>query len=256
MARLHLTMSLLSNYATPEGGEAMAASDDEVLELLKTRGPIATAGVAAALGVTPQGARQRLETMREAGLVETGRAKGTIGRPGLSWSLTEAGHAQFPDGHDRLAVELIETVRTKLGAKALDRLIAARETEQHRRYQAALAPASDVPGKLQRLAQERTREGYMAEIREDGDGNLLLVEHHCPICAAATACQGFCRSELQLFRAVMGPGAKVERVQHLVSGEGLEAGERRCAYRIEILDRAGPARRSQRKHSRKPRSRL
>src|SRR5574338_258258 len=98
----------------------MAASDIEVLRLLKTRGPIATAGVAAALGITPQGARQRLETLREAGLVHTGQA-------------------EFPDGHDRLAVELIETIRSKLGAKALDRLIAAREAEQHRRYRAALA---------------------------------------------------------------------------------------------------------------------
>jgi predicted ArsR family transcriptional regulator len=240
----------------------MAASDGEILELLKTRGPISTAGVAATLGITPQGARQRLETMREAGLVETGKAKGAIGRPGLSWSLTEAGHAQFPDRHDRLAVELIETIRSKLGPKALDRLIAAREAEQRRRYQAAVAPARDVPERLRRLAQERTREGYMAEIREEADGRLLLVEHHCPICAAATACQGFCRSELQLFRAIMGPGARIERVQHVISGEGLEVGERRCTYRVETIgrvetiDRTEPTRSSQRKHARKARSGL
>ncbi|MGH6879491.1 MAG: helix-turn-helix transcriptional regulator, partial [Hypericibacter sp.] len=229
---------------------------DEVLRLLKTRGPISTAGIATALGITPQGARQRLETLREAGLVQTGQARGAVGRPGLNWSLSEAGHAEFPDGHDRLAVELIETIRSKLGAKALDRLIAARETEQHRRYQAALATAEDVPAKLQRLAQERTREGYMAEIREEADGSLLLIEHHCPICAAATACQGFCRSELQLFRAVLGPGAKVERMQHLVSGDGLAAGERRCSYRVETVEPAKPAPSPQRKPRRKPRSRL
>jgi len=234
----------------------MAASDIEVLRLLKTRGPIATVGVAAALGITPQGARQRLETLREAGLVQTGKAKGAVGRPGLSWFLSEAGHAEFPDGHDRLAVELIETIRGKLGAKALDRLIAAREAEQHRRYRAALATAGDMPAKLQRLAQERTREGYMAEVREEPDGSLLLLEHHCPICAAATACQGFCRSELRLFRAVMGPDAKVERVQHLVSGDGLAAGERRCTYRVEVLGPAKPVTRSQRKPRRKSRSRL
>jgi predicted ArsR family transcriptional regulator len=234
----------------------MAASDDDILELLKTRGPIATAEVAAALGITPQGARQRLETMRAAGLVETGRAKGAVGRPGLSWSLSETGHETFPDGHDRLAVELIETIRATLGPKALDRLISARESEQCRRYRAALAPAGDVPEKLRRLAQERTREGYMAEIRKAADGSLLLIEHHCPICAAATACQGFCRSELELFRAVLGPGAKVERVQHRVSGEGLGPGERRCAYRIEMAARepSGPG--PQRKRSRKPGSRL
>jgi predicted ArsR family transcriptional regulator len=76
-----------------------------------------------------------------------------------------------------------------------------------------------------RLAKIRAREGYMAEWRRDGDG-FLLVENHCPICAAATACQGFCRSELEIFRDALGGDAEVERVEHLL------AGARRCAYRI------------------------
>jgi len=65
----------------------------------------------------------------------------------------------------------------------------------------------------------------MAEWRKDGDA-FLLLEHHCPICAAATACQGFCRSELEIFRDALGRDAVVERVEHLL------AGARRCAYRI------------------------
>ena len=66
----------------------------------------------------------------------------------------------------------------------------------------------------------------MASVRGDGRGGLLLVENHCPICAAATACQGFCTSELDIFRAVLGPGVTVERSEHIVGGD------RRCAYRI------------------------
>ena len=54
----------------------------------------------------------------------------------------------------------------------------------------------------------------------------LFVESHCPICAAATVCKGFCETELDLFRAVLGPEIDVERVEHIVSGD------RRCAYRI------------------------
>ena len=43
--------------------------------------------------------------------------------------------------------------------------------------------------------------GYMARLEKGDDGSLLLVEDHCPICAAAIACQGLCRSELDIFRA-------------------------------------------------------
>jgi predicted ArsR family transcriptional regulator len=80
--------------------------------------------------------------------------------------------------------------------------------------------------KLSELAFVRTEEGYMAEVRDEGDGNYLLVENHCPICAAANACQGFCTTELELFRSILGPGVKVERVEHIVSGD------KRCAYRV------------------------
>ena len=80
--------------------------------------------------------------------------------------------------------------------------------------------------RVRALAALRHEEGYMAEARGDGDGGFLLIENHCPICAAATACQGFCRSELEVFRAALGPDVRVERSEHLL------AGARRCAYRI------------------------
>jgi predicted ArsR family transcriptional regulator len=61
---------------------------------------------------------------------------------------------------------------------------------------------------------------------DGGDGSVLLVENHCPICAAARVCQNFCRSELDVFSRVLGPSVRVERTEHQV------AGGRRCVYRI------------------------
>ena len=72
----------------------------------------------------------------------------------------------------------------------------------------------------------------MAAWTTEPDGSLLLVENHCPICAAATACQGFCRAELEVFRSVLGPDVTVERVDHIV------AGGRRCSYTIKAIDNA------------------
>jgi predicted ArsR family transcriptional regulator len=66
----------------------------------------------------------------------------------------------------------------------------------------------------------------MASVAKDTRGSFLFVENHCPICAAAAACQGLCRSELAIFRAVLGAEITVERTDHIL------AGARRCAYRI------------------------
>ena len=60
-----------------------------------------------------------------------------------------------------------------------------------------------------------------------GNGKAwLLVEDHCPICAAAAICQGLCRSELEIFARCLGRDVQVERVEHVL------AGGRRCAYRV------------------------
>jgi predicted ArsR family transcriptional regulator len=55
---------------------------------------------------------------------------------------------------------------------------------------------------------------------------MVLVEHHCPICEAAGACPGLCRTELELFREALGDDVTVERTQHLLGGDT------RCAYRV------------------------
>src|SRR5690606_1030898 len=112
----------------------MVAREDALLTLLKTRGPLGTAAVAAALGITPQGARQRLEDLRRDGLVESGRERAGVGRPRALWSLAAAAQARFADAHAELAAELIEGVRAVFGEAGLERLVAGREQRQRQRY--------------------------------------------------------------------------------------------------------------------------
>ena len=201
---------------------------DRFLALLKTRGPQTSAELGGALGITNEAARQQLVKLAGEGFVEsTSQASGVgVGRPVQVWHLTQAGHARFPDAHAELTVQLLRLIQTELGEPALDRLIGARERETLANYSAETADAADLRERVARLAAIRSREGYMAEWQEEPDGTYLLFENHCPICAAASMCQGFCRAELEVFQAVLGRGAQVTRMEHI------PAGARRCAYRI------------------------
>ncbi|MDR3512839.1 MAG: MarR family transcriptional regulator [Caulobacteraceae bacterium] len=201
------------------------AAADRILLLIKTGGPLRTAEVAAALGLTPQGARQRLERLAADGLVDPRDERRGVGRPRRVWSLTGLGQARFPDAHAQLTLELIAAVRQEFGEAGLERLVARREQAGLRAYAEAVEGAASLRERVERLAEARTAEGYMAEVREAADG-LLLIENHCPICAAASVCQGFCRSELDAFRRTLGPDCSVERTSHIL------AGARRCAYRV------------------------
>lgn len=215
---------------------------DRLLMLLKTRGPQTAADLGAVLAITGEAARQQLLKLAGDGLVEATAEVRGVGRPSQVWRLTASGHARFPDTHAELTVQLIHTVKTVLGEEALERLITVREQETRATYTAALEGAVDLQERIARLSAMRNREGYMAEWRVESDG-YLLIENHCPICAAATACQGLCRAELDLFREVLGAETTVTRVDHIL------AGARRCAYRITHLnsDAHGPADRTPKK---------
>ena len=203
----------------------MTATPDRLLYQLKSRGPQAAATLAAACAITPMGAHKQLQAMQQQGLVTASDAADGPGRPKRTWTLTAAGHARFPDRHADLAVQLIRQAAAVLGPGAVDRLIAARELEQQAGYAAALAGLATLGARVRKLAELRAREGYMARAEKHGKA-WLLVEDHCPICAAAATCQGLCRSELQVFARCLGDGASVERVEHVL------AGGRRCAYRV------------------------
>jgi predicted ArsR family transcriptional regulator len=116
--------------------------------------------------------------------------------------------------------------RAVFGEAGLDRLIEAIQEAAVAADRRALVPCSGLEDRVPTVARLRTEEGYMAEFEAEPDGSFLLIENHCPICAAAKTCQGFCRSELELFRAAFGTEALVMRQEHLLSNG------RRCVYRV------------------------
>jgi predicted ArsR family transcriptional regulator len=206
------------------GGDAA----EKILMLLKTGGAQTALALAQALGVTTEAARQRLERLQAQELVEHIDRREKVGRPARYWQLSAKGHGRFPDRHAVLTLEMIDGVRRIFGDDGLERLIADREAAARAAYGARLSGCATVAERVAALAEIRSAEGYMAVWQEDGDG-WLLVENHCPICAAAEVCQGFCRAELALFRAVLGADVEVARTDHIL------AGARRCAYRIRPL---------------------
>jgi predicted ArsR family transcriptional regulator len=207
-------------------------SQDRILFRLKTRGPQTSADVAARLDMTAAGARQHLLKLEAARLVESEDRVEGRGRPRKYWLLTQLGHARFPDRHSDLTLDLLQSMRDVFGNDGLDKLVQHREGASIAAYRKAVGTQASLGQKLMALARIRTREGYMASLVRKTRDSFLFVEDHCPICAAAAACQGLCRSELAVFQAVLGDDVIVERTEHIL------AGARRCAYRIEKRGRA------------------
>jgi predicted ArsR family transcriptional regulator len=199
----------------------------EIVRFLKTQGATDARRIARRLNLTPMAVRQHLYELQKQHFVVAEERPVPVGRPAKYWRLTGKADRFFPEAYAELSVALIGAVGDAFGEAGLNRVLDVRYRNQQALYAQRIPRSIPWKEKLKRLARIRTDEGYMAEVKPESEDSFLLVENHCPICAAANACQGFCTTELDLFRQVFGPGVSVERVEHIVSGD------RRCAYRVQ-----------------------
>ena len=198
-----------------------------ILEILKREGAQESQALSNRLGVTTMAVRQHLYELSAQGLVTHTVQPRPKGRPAKMWELAATAHAEFPDSHAELTVSLLDAMQQSFGPTGLEQILAVRKQQMLRAYQEKLPQEASVPQRVEALAALRSAEGYMAGVETDVDGTLLLDENHCPICAAAAVCRGLCAIELDVFQELLGGEANVTRTDHI------QAGARRCAYRIE-----------------------
>jgi predicted ArsR family transcriptional regulator len=208
----------------------ITASFDKFLKLLKTRGPQSTSQMAAELEITVEGVRFQLTKMAEEKLVEVNATSKGVGRPSQVWKLTDKGHQYFPDKHASFSDQLLESMQELLEPGQMNAIISLREKKANEKYRQALKDIPDLEQKIARLAELRNSDGYLAEWDKE-EGGFILIENHCPICAAAQRCADLCEAEMNTFKEIFGEDVSVERVDHII------AGARRCAYKIRNIVR-------------------
>ncbi|MBD2464334.1 transcriptional regulator [Oscillatoria sp. FACHB-1407] len=201
---------------------------EQILHVLKMRGAQTATALAEQLQVSPMAIRQHLQSLKAEAWVTYQEEKRSMGRPVKLWQLTEHSVSRFPDSHADLILEVLRGVETIFGTEGMEKLVTERSRRQIQTYRTKLVEMGvdeTWQQRIKAIAHLRNQEGYMAEVVEDADG-WLLVENHCPICAAAQTCAGLCHAELDVFQAVLGSTVTVERVEHILKGD------RRCAYRV------------------------
>jgi predicted ArsR family transcriptional regulator len=196
-----------------------------IMDVLKRMGPQPAEQLARRFDVTAMAVRQHLYALQEQGLVRSTSTPEGRGRPVKNWALTPKAQVLFPNSHQELAVDLLGHIRKQFGEDGLAEIINRHSAAQKKSYGRALQGHKTLEARLKALARLRSDEGYMAEITRDGEA-WLLIENHCPICAAASQCTRLCANELEVFAHVLGPDVQISREEHILSGA------RRCAYRV------------------------
>jgi predicted ArsR family transcriptional regulator len=226
LSSFYKTSKNLENYFNSVSSKS-GSTAEKILLSLKIKGAQSAKTLAKELNITNEGARLQLLKLAEQGLIKSSSSSGNVGRPVVLYSLTEKGLSHFPDAHQDLTVQLLESIKGLLGNNALESILSEREKKLGKRYAAEINPASSLEKKLSDLAKIKTEEGYMAEWRKKKDG-YFFIENHCPICRAAKHSRSLCGGEMNSFKKALGRNIKVERVENIVEGS------ERCIYKITV----------------------
>jgi DeoR family suf operon transcriptional repressor len=203
-----------------------------ILNLLKRQGPLEASEVAQALSLTPAAIRLQLVRLEDDGLLARAESTGDMarrGRPSHKYTLTSAAEALYPKRYGDLTTELLGYLGGPEGEQ-VDELF---ERRRRRRVDGArpLLANRSFDEQVTALAAILDEDGYLADAEKQEDGSWLVTEHNCAILTVAHGFSQACSSEISFIRDAL-PGAKVERVAHLMDGAHV------CAYRITPLSEA------------------
>lgn len=194
-----------------------------VLQVLKKRGPTRAEELATELGITVSGVRQHLTAMARDGLVVQEERREGRGRPKHFYGLTPFADSLFPRAYAELTNELLgylDEEEPALVAKLFERR-GARRLERARARSAGL----DFEGRVRAVAAILDEDGYLADFAAQADGSYRITEHNCAVLGVAKKFGQACSSELAFLRDAL-PEAEVVRVQHMLGGAHV------CAYEV------------------------
>ena len=206
----------------------------EILRFLKTNGGEEAKAIAKACGLTTVAVRRHLLNLRAAGLIQGKTERRPKGRPTTVHSLTESGDTEFPRHYERLACDVLSSLRALDGEAKVSQVFQRSRKDMTARYLPRMK-GENLEQRVREMATILTECGYMAEATRSGPGHFVLTEHNCAIRDVARCYPVACQEELCLIRKLT--GGNVTRISHLL------AGSRDCSYLIEGKSRLRTQRR-------------
>ena len=188
------------------------ASDRPLLDLIRRRGPMTIAEMAAAVKVTPTAIRNRLTRLVGTGLVERRAEHGGRGRPRHTYQASLEAHRKLGQNYAELAVVLWEELMQAVEDRKLRRVLFGRVTERLAELYRAQMTGEGWEGRLVQLGSILHDRGIEAEVAAGaGDAPAFLRQHSCPYFDLAETDRSVCAMERKMFEKVLGRGLRLSQ---------------------------------------------
>ncbi len=189
----------------------MKSTRDKILRTLLSKPRSTINELAQAVGVNPISARHHLDNLEKEGLVEAQEERHGVGRPRLTYFLTEAGMERFPTRYLKLTTRLLAQMKESMPAPMVSKLfgqIAEDLAEEYAKDMSGLSMEERLDFVKEMLAQE----GFTVEWEKKG-GKYEIHEISCPYYQIGVAHPEVCAVDQTLISKMLAlPANKVQCV--------------------------------------------
>lgn len=203
--------------------QADMSTRDKIMHMLKLSGEMSAKEITEQLGITGMAVRRHISTLERDNLIESTTVRQPMGRPAAVYRLTAQADEYFPKRYHTIALDLLSELEADAGEGMVQRIFERRQASLLEKYQEHMTGKS-LQEKVATLSDIQNENGYMANWRQEADGEYVLTEHNCPIFKVAGRYNHACTCERNLFASLL--DAEVERTECLADGD------LHCVYRI------------------------
>jgi len=181
-------------------------ADRPLLDLIRRRGPVTVAEMAADLGVTPTANRNRLTRLLGSGLIERSTEPSGRGRPRHAYRASPTALKQLGQNYEDLALVLWDEMMRSVEDRKLRRILFQRIVDRLASMYRAQMTEQTWEARLVHLGSLLHDQGIEAEVAASaGQGSLpVLRQHSCPYFALAEVDRTVCSMERKMFEKVLG----------------------------------------------------
>lgn len=189
----------------------------EIINILRTAGPLTVGELGDRLGITHVAVRRHLTSLERDNLVTSVQERLPMGRPTRVYSLTEAADELFPKKYGSLTLEVLDFL-SQTHPELVEQFFSARGQALVEKYGPEVTPGATLEDRVARLTEVQQANGYLANYEKvDSGDELVLKEFNCPVHQISRKYMQACQHELQFFKTVLGT-ENVERVECIAKG--------------------------------------
>lgn len=174
---------------------------DTILHKIKELHSTTVDALAEAADVSPVTVRHHLNALLADGSIEAQTVRRSVGRPHMTYSLSDAGEELFPKNYFRLSTLLLEEIRERFSPDVVRSIfngVANRIANDNSERFKGLS----FEGRLDFLVTLLEEEGFMARWEKNGD-DYQLTEFGCPWLSIGETHSEVCSFDKELIHSVL-----------------------------------------------------